>query len=164
MAKSDIKDLIRAGSAKMQPKIDLSISEELKRRLDEIELLIEEIGQTRKLADSATDYFNESAKELAHLRWYRIITMACAGLLVMFLVGFLVCVVFYHQTWFYLQGEVTRSAIIVGALSGSIILMSVAIRGVFKATSDRSKEDGLPDHLKDAIEIVKQNLAPFKGR
>ena len=49
------------------PKAD-SISETLKRRLDEIELLAEKIGQTELLTDAATEYFRESTKELEHLR------------------------------------------------------------------------------------------------
>jgi hypothetical protein len=163
MAKSDIKSLIKASGAKMSPpKADL-ISETLKRRLDEIELLAERIGQTDLLTDAATEYFRESTKELEHLRWYRMATMIVAAGLLVFLLILLTRILFYHQVWFYLQGPITRSSLIIGTLGGSIILMTVILKGVFKASSDRSKDDGLPEHLKAALEIVKLSSGALKS-
>ena len=144
------------------PKAD-SISETLKRRLDEIELLAEKIGQTELLTGAATEYFRESTKELEHLRWYRMATMFVAACILIFMLLLLTNILFYHQVWFYLLGPITRSSLVIGTLGGSIILMTVILKGVFKASSDRSKDDGLPEHLKAALEIVKLSSGALKS-
>jgi hypothetical protein len=162
MPQSKIKKLI-TDVAKAQPPVKSNLGSELETRLNDAEYLLEQLGQTKLLTETASEYFRQSTIELVHLKYYRLAATIGAALMLVFLLGLLVCVIFFHQIWFFLQGQVTRSAVIIGTLTGSIILMTVILKSVFKSASDRSKEDMLPPHLKDALEIVRQVLPLTKG-
>jgi hypothetical protein len=164
MARNGIKEVIKASKAKMRAGQPDSIPEAFKRGLDEIELLKERLGQTERLTDVVTEYLRESTKELQQLRLYRSGTMVTAAALLLFLVGLLSVILFQHQVWFYFMGPFTRSAIIVSTLGGSIILMTVALKGVFKAASERSKDDAIPEHVKAVLDAAKLAATAAKGQ
>ena len=131
------------------------INEDLKLRLDSVEYLLENLGQTQELFEEISAYVKESKAELRHLKYYRIAAISAAGLIIAFLLSLLVCVVFYHQIWFFIQGPITRSSVIVGTIAGSIVLATVVLKGVFRSAEDKSKETALPEQFKLLVEATK---------
>ena len=155
MPRSHFKEIIKKTKPKIHSNEPKEISLALQERLDQLEVLQERLGQSEALVEATTDYLIESKKELLHLGRYRLAAITVTALIILFLFSLLICVIFYHQMWFFLQGQYTRSAIILGTLTGAIILTTVALKGVFRSAADRSKEDSLPPHLKEALEIAK---------
>ncbi|MGY6644448.1 MAG: hypothetical protein ACXIVD_04440 [Salinarimonas sp.] len=70
---------------------------------------------------------------------------------VMFLLALLVCVIFFHQIFFYLQGPYFRSALVLATIGGSVVIISLVLRGVFRLAAEQNAEHQLPPDLRGML-------------
>jgi len=121
-------------------------------------LLIERLSLAIEFTNKVGEFVDESKQELVHLKRYRLAVVVFSGLLIAFLLGFLVCAVFRDKWFFLLLGPYTRSAIILATLAGTIVLVTVVAKSVFKSSSERFKDELLPPHIKEIIENARKML------
>jgi len=62
---------------------------------------------------------------------------------------------FYHQWFFILIGNYGRVALIIGAVSSSVIIVIKILAGLFRTHGDRNKDEMLPPHLQHLLELFK---------
>lgn len=129
---------------------------ELGARLDKLEVLIEQLGQTTTLVANFADYVTDLKSDLRALRRTRFWMIVFA---VLFVVGADVTVlimIFHHGQWFALQETSFKSITFATTLTASVVLISIMLKGAFHSLAERNKDDGgLPPHLKEGIDAIK---------
>ncbi len=123
--------------------------EELKQKIEELEVLLERAGKNYKYIDSLNNYtetLTAEAQFYKKARWYMILFSL---ILIVFLLSLLVFVLFFHQLFFYFQGPYFRSALVFATIGGSVIVTSLVLRGVFRLATERNATEELPPHMRE---------------
>jgi hypothetical protein len=69
--------------------------------------------------------------------------------------GMLLCLLFYHRTWFWALGTYDRAALIVASLAACVVILSILLKGAFKALADTEHGELVPEHLKLALQAAR---------
>ena len=70
---------------------------------------------------------------------------------VAFLLALLICVIFFHQFFFYLQGPYFRSALVLATIGGSVVVISLVLRGVFRLAAEQTAEHQMPQEMRGML-------------
>jgi hypothetical protein len=124
-------------------------------RLDKVELLIEQMGRNTHYVQTFNDYVSGLKSELRILRWIRILAVLLATVFIFTAFGTLLCILFYHKGWFWTLGTYDRAALIVGSLAACVVILSILLKGAFKALSDAEHGEIVPEHLKLALQVAR---------
>jgi hypothetical protein len=131
---------------------------ELEARLDKLEVLIEEMGQTAALVTNFNDYVTDLRADVRAIRSTRFWMIVVSLLFVFGLDLTIVYLMFLHGDWFWLQDTYFKTAVFVGSLAASVVLLSIMIKGAFHSLADRAQDDIIPPHVKEGIDALKMFL------
>lgn len=120
-----------------------------------VELLIERSGRADVVVSEMEKYISDLRSDLKILGWVRLGVVVFSLLYVVFINTLLLCLIFYHQKFFYWIGIYGRVALIIAAASSSVILLAKILMGVFKTHGERNKDEYLSPALQQAIEATK---------
>ncbi|HMB09902.1 hypothetical protein [Saliniramus sp.] len=70
---------------------------------------------------------------------------------VSFLLALLVCVIFFHEFFFYLQGPYFRSALVLATIGGSVVIISLVLRGVFRLAAEQNAGHQMPQEMREIL-------------
>ena len=129
----------------------------LRDRLDSLELLVEEFGQARELQNQIKDYVKDLQEEVADIRNYRFWVTAISVLMSVSLFSLLIACTVTKPTWFLELDGTLQVPLLVALGAGSVFLMSMILRGVYRSRHERHEGDYLPEAIKAALEAMKQN-------
>ena len=153
--KSDI-DAIIGGAATREPGASAAKAsatlEELSERLD---LLVADVGKWQSYKAASTDYIAEFTREIEWHRKVRLAVCIACGSLVFFLATCLVLGVLFAAPLFGADHSHALTALVVAAISGSVVVMIAPVRGAFSTLSDRNAGLPMPEHVKELVEVGK---------
>ena len=131
------------------------LSDELKNRLDQVDLLIADLGSLAQFKARASEYVLEAKIEAT---WNRRIRAATA-LGVFALVGILLTTVYitiFRIHWFLMWGSLNvLVGLAVSCIGGSVVLAIALTRSSFAPTTERNSGLPIPEHLSTLLEAVK---------
>ncbi|GEM_PF-1591510 len=130
--------------------------------LEEIENEIERLGrkvyhlsdrsiQKQNLLFSFNEYIDEARAELSFYKRIRFFMIGVSLGFVAFLQALLICVIFFHQFFFYLQGPYFRSALVLATIGGSVVIISLVLRGVFRLAAEQNAEHQMPQEMRGML-------------
>jgi uncharacterized membrane protein YsdA (DUF1294 family) len=153
--KDDDLSAIADHSKTLETHETLTVSEGIEERLDALELAIERAGQSAALVEKVDGYVSDLRTDLRALRRTRFSLV----LLTIIFIGAINAVVFYllfhHGAWFWVQEPYFKTAMVVGTLTSSVVLLSIMLKGAFHSLSERTKDDSVPPNLKEVFEAIK---------
>lgn len=134
----------------------------LRTSLEEIENKIEKINRkVYYLSDRSNEkqyflftfneYIEEAKKELRFYRRIRLFMISFSLAFVTFLLSLLICVIFFHQFFFYMQGPYFRSALVLATIGGSVVIISLVLRGVFRLAAEQNAEHQMPQEMRGML-------------
>jgi hypothetical protein len=135
-----------------------SSSKELESRLDKIEVLIEEMGQTVALTTNFNDYVTDLRGDLKAVRRTRFWMIIVSLFFIFGVDASVFYLMFHHGAWFWLQDSYFKSVVFVSSLTASVVLLSIMIKGAFHSLADRAKDDMVPPHLREGMDALKMLL------
>jgi uncharacterized membrane protein (DUF485 family) len=149
-----IEDVISANAETVSK--DSAAPAELGARLDKLEVLIEQLGQTTKLVANFSDYVGDLRADLRALRRTRFWMILFAIVFVFGADLSVLILIFHHGQWFALQETSFKSITFATTLTASVVLISIMLKGAFHSLAERNKDDGgLPPHLKEGMDLIK---------
>ena len=127
---------------------------------DSVELFLERSGRADKIVTEMEAYISDMREDAKAVAILRKIMIGAALAYVVFVNMLLVCMLFYHQFFFLLIGEYGRVALILAAISSSVLLIAKILMGLFKTHGERHKDEFVPPTLQQAIEATKIVINP----
>lgn len=121
-------------------------------RWSELELLLERSGRQDKLVSELENYVGDLRSEAGLAGKMRVIMVGAALAYVVFINSLMVCMLFYHKLFLLILGDYGRVALIVGAISSTVVLIAKTLVGLFRTHGDRNKDDVLPPHVRELME------------
>ncbi|MCC5977912.1 MAG: hypothetical protein JJU21_07615 [Salinarimonas sp.] len=97
------------------------------------------------------EYIDAAKQDIRFYKRVRIFMIGMSLIFVIFLLALLVCVLFFHQFFFYLQGPYFRSALVLATVGGSVVIISLVLRGVFRLAAEQNAEHQLPPDLRSML-------------
>ena len=129
--------------------------EELNKKISELDAEIQNIGQNSKnkfeYLNRLNQYIDSAKSELNFYKWIRLFMIGFALIFVAFLQALLICVLFFHQFFFYLQGPYFRSALVLATIGGSVVIISLVLRGVFRLAAEQNAEHQMPQEMRGML-------------
>ncbi len=129
--------------------------EELKKKISELDAELQNIGQNSKnkseYLNRLNQYIDSAKSELNYYKWIRLIMIGFALTFVVFLQALLICVIFFHQFFFFLQGPYFRSALVLATIGGSVVIISLVLRGVFRLAAEQNAEHQMPQEMRGML-------------
>lgn len=126
----------------------------LRERMDELELRLEEFGRARKLQEELQDYVADLKQELGDLRRYRlIVTIVTTSVAVSFFVLIVGCMI-VRPKWFVALDGALQVPLLVALIGGSVFLLTILLKGVYRTRTDRNTDDMLPEHIKAILQML----------
>lgn len=120
-----------------------------------VELMLEQSGLNAELVTEVRDYVKDLRDEASTISLLRKVMVGIAIFYVIFVNMLLVCMLFYHQAFFIFIGPYGRVALILAAISSSVIIVVKILAGLFRTHGDRNKDEMLPPHLQQLLEVFK---------
>ena len=120
-----------------------------------VELMLERGGLQTELITEVKEYVRDLKKEAGTVGTLRKLMVAFAIFYVGFVNLLLLCMLFYHQWFFLLIGNYGRVALILAAVSSSVLIIVKILAGLFRTHGDRNKDEMLPPHLQNLLEVFK---------
>src|SRR5262249_42155837 len=136
--------------------------DELRERLDAIELEIERKFELDQLARRVSAYVNDKRTELKELRAYRAV-IAVVALLCMGFVGLFL----FMEIWSgfvdirtAIGNETILAAYVAASFAFVLGILLVLLRGIFGAIKEAENQPYLPPHLAEIYEVLKKFKDP----
>lgn len=148
---ADLRDSIAQNAESLNPDHEI---EGLRTRLDEVELLIEEFAQARALQGAVSDYVADLRAELDDIKRFRWWVTLTSGLMSISLFCLIIYCAAYSPEWFVNLDASAKVPFLIACGGGSVFLMSILLRGVYRSRSDRNKDEILPEHFKQIRDAV----------
>lgn len=117
--------------------------------------MLEQSGLQSELVAEVRDYVKDLREEASTISLLRKFMLGAALFYVLFVNMLLVCLLFYHQAFFIFIGQYGRVALILAAISSSVIIVVKILAGLFRTHGDRNKDEMLPPHLQQLLEVFK---------
>lgn len=157
-AQDRIADVIKGAAAAEGDAAKTLSPEDLKKLADEIELLKADFGNWESYKAASTDYVKAFTTEVEWHRKIRLGVTVAGALLVLFLGVLLICGVSQATTIFGSDPGHALTALIVGCITGCVIVTIALIKGAFSNVADRNAGLPMPDHMKELVEAGKNIL------
>ncbi|MEH2504012.1 hypothetical protein V1290_002823 [Bradyrhizobium sp. AZCC 1578] len=132
-----------------------AVPKEIEERLDALELAIEQAGRSAALVVKVDHYVSDLQADLRALRTTRFFLVLLTLLFVGAVNGTVFYLLFHHGAWFWLQDVYFKTALVVGSLTSSVVLLSIMLKGAFHSLSERTKDDSVPPNLKEIFDAIK---------
>lgn len=133
------------GSADVPPAVA-----DLAERLD---LLVADFGRWTEYKAASVEYIREFTAEVRWHRRTRASVVIGSGVLVLALAALLVVTLCLAQRIFSEEQAHSLTALIVGSISGIVIITIAALRGAFATVKDRNEGLPMPEHVKQMVEV-----------
>lgn len=134
---------------------EITIPEGIEERIDALELAIEQAGRSAALVDKVDKYVDDLRADLRALRLTRFFLVLLTILFIGAINGAVFYLLFHHGAWFWLQESYFKTAMVVGTLTSSVVLLSIMLKGAFHSLSERNKDDSVPPNLKEVFDALK---------
>lgn len=154
-ARETIQRVINEAAVQEGAAGDTLTPDDLRKLADEIELLKADFGNWESYKAASTEYVTEFTTEV---KWHRKIRLGVAiagAVLVLFLAALLICGVSRAKTIFGDDPGHALTALIVGCITGCVIVTIALIKGAFSNVADRNAGLPMPDHMKEVVEAGK---------
>lgn len=141
-----ISDIIRKAAAGERSATDNLSQDELNALADRVELLTADFGRWETYKAASTEYIEAFKTEVDwHWRIRLAVAIAC-GLLVLFLV-ILLMVGVHSANDFKPEQSHALIALIVGCITGSVVVTIALVKGAFSNLADRNAGLPMPEHV-----------------
>ncbi len=127
-------------------------SSSIETRLDKIEGMIEEVGLAHSLQTEMKDYIIDLKGEVKDIRNYRFWTTVYASLVSFSLFALLLHSMIMEPNWFMKLNGKLQVTLLTTLGGGSIFVLSILLRGVYRSRTERHEGGMLPESLKVALE------------
>lgn len=122
---------------------------------DSLDLLTADFGSWKGYKAASTKYVEEFSTEIIWHRRIRLgVAIACA-ILVLFLAVGLVLAVLFAQQLFRADQAHALTALIVGCITGSVVVTIALVKGAFSNLADRNAGLPMPEHMKEIVDAAK---------
>ena len=149
-----IGDIIRQAAAGERAATDGLSQDEIKALADRVELLTADFGRWETYKAASTEYIQSFKTEVEwHWRIRLAVAIAC-GILVLFLVIMLMVGV-RSANDFKPEQSHALTALIVGCITGSVVVTIALVKGAFSNFADRNAGLPMPEHMKEIVEAAK---------
>jgi hypothetical protein len=148
----NLRRSISSSASRVPESVDIS---GLKDRLDALELLIEETGRSRALQDEVQSYIKDLKEEHADLRQFRFIVTTASATMSVSLFVLLFLSVICQPKWLVSLPPSLQVPFLVSLGGGSVLLMAILLKGVYRSRSERNQEDLLPESIRVAFETLR---------
>lgn len=123
-----------------------------------IELLIEQTQKTKVLVDKLDSYIDSVKDEVKSIRRIRFWVTLFSVVIILALICSLGYFLFCNNDFLTKNSSYTGTAFVVASISASVLLLVGLIRGSFRAIRERNKDEELPPHLLQVIEVMAKNF------
>lgn len=130
---------------------DTLTPDDLRKLADEIELLKADFGNWESYKAAATEYTEAFTTEVTWHRKVRLAVTIAGVAMVLFLAALLVCGVANATSIFGDTPGHALTALIVGCITGCVIVTIALIKGAFSNLADRNAGLPMPDHMKELV-------------
>lgn len=147
-------DAIKADAATVA---DGTAIDSLRERIDSLELLVEEFGQARELQNDLGEYVRDLKYEVSDIRKFRYWVTALSIVMSVVLFSLLVVYVVITPKWFLVLDGSLQVPFIISLGAGSVYLMSLNLRGIYRSRHERNHGEMLPEAVKVGLEALRKN-------
>lgn len=116
---------------------------------------MQDAGQWQSFKAASTKYVNAYTKEIEWHSKIRIVSSFVCIALIIFFCGLLYCSLSYRYIIFGDDPHHAMTALIVGSIGGSVVLMIALIRGAFATLAQRNADLPIPPHMQEVLEVGK---------
>ncbi len=151
----DIEGIIGKAAAQEGAVAQNLSQDDLKEMADTLELLSADFGTWKGYKAASTEYIKEFTKEIVWHRRIRAAVAGACGLLVIFFAIVLVCGLNNSGTLFTNEQSHALTALVVGCITGCVIVTIALVKGAFSNLADRNAGLPMPDHIKEIVDAAK---------
>jgi len=126
--------------------------EDLAERLEQVDLLIADLGQLDEFNKKAAEFTKSAAIEITWNRWSRVAVLIVAFCIIIGLCRFLWVLVTWNDFAELRANPTAFSTVVVAVIGGGILLCHGVAKSVFTSFGDRNSGIPMPEHLKAVIE------------
>lgn len=126
----------------------------LESRLAQMEAAGEGREKFVRFLDLLNEYVVDLKNELRSVRFIRFVTVVFALSFAALLAAVMICVVFFERQSFFWFNSNAFPVLIIGTVSGTVLLYISLLKGSFRTISDRHKDDLMPEHVKEVRDAV----------
>lgn len=147
--------IIRDAAASEASASDDLSQEDLRSLADRVDLLTADFGKWEAYKAASTEYI-DAFKTEADWHWrIRLAVAIAGGTLVLFLAVCLVLGVLWAGPLFRPDQAHALTALIIGCITGSVIVTIALVKGAFSNLSDRNAGLPMPEHMKEIVDAAK---------
>lgn len=129
----------------------------LKDKIDSLVLLAEEFGRARELQNSLSEYVQDLKNEVSDIRNYRFWVTSIFVVMSVMLFAILIACMVAKPIWFMELDGALQVPLIISLGGGSIFLMSLVLRGVYRSRHERNHGEMLPEAVRVALDSFKSD-------
>lgn len=156
----DIEEIIGKVAAKEGGAAEAISQSDLATMADKLELLTADFGTWKGYKAASTEYIKEFTTEIVWHRRIRLCVALFCLTLVIFFAVVLVCSLKNNGTLFTSMQSHALTALIVGCISGCVIVTIALVKGAFSNLTDRNADLPMPDHIKEIVDAAKNIMGP----
>lgn len=155
LPKDSIESIIGQSAVEQAAGGETISQDDMRAMADALQLLTADFGAWKGYKAASTQYIKDFTTEIVwHRRIRFAVTMACA-LLVVTLGITLVYAIRHAGTLFGRGNEHSLTALIVGCITGSVIVTIALVKGAFSNLAERNAGLPMPEHMKEIVEAAK---------
>lgn len=136
------------------------IDDALAARLDKIEFLVEQYGKAQELQSAVAEYIDDLRAEQQDIRNFRFWITLLAVLMATGLVSTVAGLIIIRPIWFILLEYRYQATLLFSFSTLSVVVLTVLLKGVFRARAERNHDEVIPEHLK----FVLESLSVIRGK
>lgn len=149
-----IGDIISQVAANERNSANTLSQDDLKALADKLDLLTADFGRWESYKAASTEYISAFRSEVNWHGRIRIAVSVAGAFLVMFLLVMLVVGV-RHANDFKAAQSHALTALIVGCITGSVVVTIALVKGAFANLADRNAGLPMPEHIKEIVDAAK---------
>lgn len=150
-----IESIIKEAAAEEGAASKSLSQDDLKAMADSLELLTADFGTWKGYRAASSEYVKEFTNEIVWHRRIRFAVTLAGGSLVLFLSILLICGVVNADTLFREDQGTALTALIVGCITGCVVVSIALVKGAFSNLADRNAGLPMPDHIKEIVDAAK---------
>ncbi|MEL7688412.1 hypothetical protein AAG596_14205 [Citromicrobium bathyomarinum] len=145
---------IRADAGAVEAPEATPTIEDLADRIEQVDLLIADLGQLDEFNQKAREFTKSAATEITWNRWSRVAVLVVALCIIVGLSRFLWVLVTWEDFADLRENATAFSTVVVAVIGGGILLCHGVAKSVFTSFGDRNTGIPMPEHLKAVIDAT----------
>lgn len=125
---------------------------------DELELLIEQSQKTQGLVTKLDTYIDDIKGEVSDIKFMRWVALVMVFIVIAILMGSLWYFLFCEKTFLSDNKSYAGTAFVIASISATVVLLVTFVRGAFRSIKDRNKDEELPPHIVQVIDVLTKQL------